>query len=57
MKVVDSIIKEPLGGAHRNPSETISNVKEILTSTLKELVSIKGTDLLKKRRKKYLDFS
>ena len=57
MKVVDSIIKEPLGGAHRNPSETIRNVKEILTSTLKELVSIKGTELLEKRRKKYLDFS
>ena len=56
MKVIDNIIKEPLGGAHRNPKEVISNVKENIISTLAQLTKIKDVDLLETRRKKYLNF-
>ena len=56
LKVIDNIIKEPLGGAHRNPKEVISNVKENIISTLAQLTKIKDVDLLETRRKKYLNF-
>ena len=56
LKVIDNIIKEPLGGAHRNPKEVISNVKENIISTLAQLTKTKDVDLLETRRKKYLNF-
>ena len=56
LKVIDNIIKEPLGGAHRNPKEVISNVKENIISTLAQLSKVKNVDLLETRRKKYLNF-
>ena len=55
-KVIDNIIKEPLGGAHRNPKEVISNVKENIISTLAQLSKVEDADLLETRRKKYLNF-
>ena len=56
LKVIDNIIKEPLGGAHRNPKEVISNVKENIISTLAQLSKVEDADLLETRRKKYLNF-
>ncbi len=38
MKIIDGIIKEPLGGAHRSPSETAENIKKVI---LKDLASLK----------------
>ena len=56
LKVIDKIIKEPLGGAHRNPSQAIGLVKDNILSFLLELNKIEGSDLLKLRRNKYLQF-
>ena len=56
LKVIDKIIKEPLGGAHRNPSQAIGLVKENILSFLLELNKAEGIDLLKLRRNKYLQF-
>ena len=56
LKVIDKIIKEPLGGAHRNPSEAIGFVKKNILSFLLELEKVKNNDLRKLRRKKYLQF-
>lgn len=39
MKIIDGIIKEPLGGAHRNPQETADNIKKQIK---KDLVSLKN---------------
>ena len=55
-KVIDLIIKEPLGGAHRNPSEIQDNVKKQLINVLEELQPINKEELVKKRRSKYLKF-
>ena len=57
MKVVDTVIQEPLGGAHRKPSEMLSSVKKHIISSLKELINIDNSVLLQNRRKKYLNFS
>lgn len=35
--IVDRIIPEPSGGAHRNPGATLANIKQALTTTLGEL--------------------
>ncbi len=56
LKVIDKIIKEPLGGAHRNPGETIGAVKENILSYLLDLQKVNKSDLVQMRRKKYLKF-
>jgi acetyl-CoA carboxylase carboxyl transferase subunit alpha len=53
LKVIDGIILEPLGGAHRNPEKTAHNIKEVLTRDLKELTGLKKEDLLKLRYRKF----
>src|SRR5690606_12926781 len=39
LKVVDGIIKEPAGGAHRHPEQAIEKVKEAILSSLSALKS------------------
>lgn len=52
--IIDEIIKEPLGGAHRNTEQTFNAVKECLLRQLKELSSISGENLKKQRTEKFL---
>lgn len=52
--VCDQIIKEPLGGAHRDKAATIEAVGKALTGALNELGVQDGTALRDNRRKKYL---
>ncbi len=54
INIIDKIIKEPLGGAHRNQSETIQSVGDEIEKTLKELAKIDGKKLKENRHKKYL---
>ncbi|TDT70467.1 acetyl-CoA carboxylase carboxyltransferase subunit alpha [Hypnocyclicus thermotrophus] len=51
--IIDDIISEPLGGAHRNPEYTANNIKEKILSTLEELKSFE-ISLLKEIRYKKL---
>jgi len=39
MSIIDGIIREPLGGAHRNPQEVADNIKKVLK---KDLAALKG---------------
>lgn len=52
--LIDEIIKEPLGGAHRNVAQTFSTVKDVLVKQLKELLALSGEDLKKERTEKFL---
>ena len=52
--VSDQIIKEPLGGAHRNPGQAIDSVKVAIDSMLSALKAKKPKDLINERRKKFL---
>ena len=52
--VSDQIIKEPLGGAHRNPGQAIESVKVAINSMLSALKAKKPKDLINERRKKFL---
>ncbi|WP_439111627.1 acetyl-CoA carboxylase carboxyltransferase subunit alpha [Lentibacter sp.] len=53
--VVDRVIGEPLGGAHRDKTATIEAVRGALDDMLKELSGKKSKALIAERRKKYLD--
>lgn len=51
--IVDEVISEPLGGAHRNPQEAASNIKECILKYLKDLKNISLTELIKQRYQKF----
>ena len=40
LKVIDAIVKEPFGGAHRSWEETFENTRALLGKHLKELLDI-----------------
>lgn len=50
--IADSIIAEPLGGAHRNVHDAVYNVEQYITRTLKELKRYDMDMLLESRYKK-----
>ena len=51
--VIDEIIPEPLGGAHRNVDETAKNLKSAILRHLHELESISGEELARDRYEKF----
>ncbi len=54
LKVIDDIIPEPPGGAHRKPEEAIAAVGETINRALTEMRSLSPEDLRRQRRDKYL---
>ncbi len=55
-KVIDKIIKEPLGGAHRNPTEVFNNLRIDLKKVIQDLRKKSKEALSKERKQKYLKF-
>jgi len=53
MKIIDGIIDEPLGGAHRDPDQSAKAVKEQLLTSLKRLKKQSPEKLVEKRIEKY----
>ncbi|WP_299769011.1 acetyl-CoA carboxylase carboxyltransferase subunit alpha [uncultured Dokdonia sp.] len=53
LKVIDSIIKEPLGGAHANREETFKTVRETIESSFNDLKNLSPEELVNDRMKKY----
>ena len=49
LKLIDRIIEEPLGGAHRDHAEITSRVKEALTEQLRTVQDMPMADLLTRR--------
>ncbi|MFC7537407.1 acetyl-CoA carboxylase carboxyltransferase subunit alpha [Sphingomonas sp. GCM10030256] len=52
--VIERIIPEPLGGAHRNPAEAIANLKQAIVEELDGYASLSREDVLKQRQAKFL---
>jgi acetyl-CoA carboxylase carboxyl transferase subunit alpha len=52
--VVEEIIPEPLGGAHRAPAEAIAAVGDALERALLPLLVLSGAELRHRRRQKFL---
>jgi acetyl-CoA carboxylase carboxyl transferase subunit alpha len=53
LKVVDHVISEPLGGAHRDHHQTAMRVKQYLTRSLRELIGLPVEKLLDGRYQKF----
>ncbi len=51
--IIDEIIPEPLGGAHRDYAGSASNLKKALKNNLEELAKLSGSELVEKRYSKY----
>lgn len=56
LKLIDGIIREPVGGAHRRKQETIENVSKQIATALKEMSPWDEDKLIDSRRKKFLAF-
>jgi acetyl-CoA carboxylase carboxyl transferase subunit alpha len=54
LKVIDRIVPEPLGGAHRAPGEAIANLKQAIVEELDSLSASSSEELRKARRAKFL---
>lgn len=52
-KIIDQIVKEPLGGAHSNREETFEVVKKEIKAAYKQLKNLSPTELVEKRMEKY----
>jgi acetyl-CoA carboxylase carboxyl transferase subunit alpha len=54
LRVIDAIVPEPVGGAHRAPLEAIDAVADQIAQGLKEMDGVSGEELLRQRRAKFL---
>lgn len=52
--IIDEIIPEPIGGAHRFSSQVIKSVKQRIEKTLENLMRHNGSTLKQMRREKFL---
>ena len=51
--LIDGVVPEPPGGAHRNPSVVLRNVRETILAELARLEALSTEELLARRRRKY----
>jgi acetyl-CoA carboxylase carboxyl transferase subunit alpha len=54
LKVVDEVIPEPLGGAHRDPDEAARRVQEAILRHVRALIGLPAQELLDRRLEKYM---
>jgi len=52
--VIDSIVAEPLGGAHRDPPAAIASLTMAIAAELQPLLGLSPAELIAQRRTKYL---
>lgn len=55
LKLIDAIVNEPLGGAHRSPQAAITLVGDAVQMALLPLLPLDGPTLKAKRREKFLE--
>ena len=53
--VIDDIVPEPLGGAHRDPKRMIADLGDALASAISEFDGLSGDEVRAARRRKYLE--
>lgn len=54
LNVVDEVVDEPLGGAHRNPAKTVEAVGQAIERALDRFSQMSPDEILKHRREKFL---
>ncbi len=56
LKIIDHIIEEPIGGAHRHFEKVSSDLKEVILKSIEGLKLLTKDELLKKRNNRYLNY-
>jgi len=56
LKVIDEIIPEPVGAAHRDPDAMIMSLHDCLKSNLIELQKLNSEELISSRKKRFINF-
>lgn len=56
LKLIDNIVPEPLGGAHRNMDEMAQLLKQVLLNELNELRALGADDLVEKRYQRLMTY-
>jgi acetyl-CoA carboxylase carboxyl transferase subunit alpha len=54
LRLIDEIVLEPLGGAHREPAEAVASVGRAIASSLEPLLDLDPAALRLQRREKFL---
>jgi acetyl-CoA carboxylase carboxyl transferase subunit alpha len=54
--LIDTVLKEPLGGAHRNPDTMAATIKSAITDTLSRLENVSMDEVLEARYKRFTSF-
>jgi acetyl-CoA carboxylase carboxyl transferase subunit alpha len=52
-KIVDSIVKEPVGGAHRDPQRAMASAAKALDAALRDLEGLTPVELRRQRRDRF----
>ena len=55
LKIIDGIIPEPMGGAHRGKEAVIDATGDIITASLRSMKDVDGETLKQERRQKFLE--
>ena len=55
LKIIDEVIPEPIGGAHRNPEEVYQKIGNAISRNLDHLLTLEGGQLKAQRREKFLN--
>jgi acetyl-CoA carboxylase carboxyl transferase subunit alpha len=56
MSLIDKIVNEPLGGAHRDPKQMASMLKRALADSLRQMQGIKPKELIAARHEKLMGY-
>ena len=56
LELIDNIIKEPMGGAHRDGDKMAEKIKATLVEQLRELQQVSTDELLERRYEKLMSF-
>ena len=54
LKVIDEIIPEPIGGAHRDRDLILDNVRKSIEKNLNEFFNMSGEEIFNHRKNKFL---
>jgi acetyl-CoA carboxylase carboxyl transferase subunit alpha len=57
LKVIDRIVSEPVGGAHRDPAAAIATLRDAIVEELDELATLSPETLRTVRREKFLSLA
>ncbi len=56
LKIIDRIIEEPIGGAHRHFDKVSNDLKVALVKSIEDLKLLSKDELIKKRNNRYLNY-